>query len=82
MNIRAFIDGHYRHFNAATLREAAQAYEAHLGTGGHMMVTLAGAMSTAELGPQKPWKFAKNREYYILQYASVDYEIFYTIESV
>ena len=50
MNIRAFIDGHYRHFNAATLREAPQAYEAHLGTGGHMMVTLAGAMSTAELG--------------------------------
>ncbi len=50
MNIRAFIDKHYRHFNAATLREAAQAYEAHLGGGGHMMVTLAGAMSTAELG--------------------------------
>lgn len=50
MNIRAFIDQHYRHFNAATLREAAQAYEAHLGAGGHMMVTLAGAMSTAELG--------------------------------
>jgi deoxyhypusine synthase len=50
VSIRGFIDKHYRHFNAATLREAAAAYEAHLAAGGHMMVTLAGAMSTAELG--------------------------------
>jgi deoxyhypusine synthase len=50
MTIRDFIEHHYRHFNAATVREAAQAYEAHLEGGGKMMVTLAGAMSTAELG--------------------------------
>jgi deoxyhypusine synthase len=50
MSIRSFIDKHYRHFNAATLREAAAAYERHIDDGGHMMVTLAGAMSTAELG--------------------------------
>ena len=45
-----FIRHHYRHFNAAALIDAADAYTAHLDSGGHMMVTLAGAMSTAELG--------------------------------
>ncbi len=45
-----FIRHHYRHFNAAALVDAADAYTAHLDSGGHMMVTLAGAMSTAELG--------------------------------
>jgi deoxyhypusine synthase len=41
---------HYRHFNAAALIDAADAYIRHLEAGGKMMVTLAGAMSTAELG--------------------------------
>lgn len=50
MNVTQFIDLHYRHFNAATLKEAAQSYKKHLNGGGKMMVTLAGAMSTAELG--------------------------------
>ncbi len=45
-----FIRHHYRHFNAAALVDAADAYAEHLDAGGHMMVTLAGAMSTAELG--------------------------------
>jgi deoxyhypusine synthase len=48
--ISQFIDHHYRHFNAAALRDAAVAYRAHLDGGGVMMVTLAGAMSTGELG--------------------------------
>lgn len=48
--ITAFIDRHYRHFNAATVREAAKAYARHLESGGQMMLALAGAMSTAELG--------------------------------
>jgi deoxyhypusine synthase len=48
--IRDFVEHHYRHFNAAVVRDAARAYEAHLRGGGKMMVTLAGAMSTAELG--------------------------------
>ncbi len=48
--ISQFIDHHYRHFNAAALKNAAQAYKAHLDQGGKMMITLAGAMSTAELG--------------------------------
>lgn len=45
-----FIDHHYRHFNAAALRDAAKGYKAHVEKGGQMLVTLAGAMSTAELG--------------------------------
>jgi deoxyhypusine synthase len=48
--ISQFIDRHYRHFNAAALKDAADAYAAHLDRGGVMLVTLAGAMSTAELG--------------------------------
>lgn len=48
--ISKFIDHHYRHFNAAALRDAAVGYKAHLDKGGKMLVTLAGAMSTAELG--------------------------------
>lgn len=48
--ISKFIDHHYRHFNAAALRDAAIAYRAHIDKGGKMLVTLAGAMSTAELG--------------------------------
>jgi len=45
-----FVRRHYRHFNAATLVDAADAYARHLDAGGAMMVTLAGAMSTGELG--------------------------------
>lgn len=48
--ISQFIERNFRHFNAATLLDAAKAYEAHLDAGGTMLITLAGAMSTAELG--------------------------------
>lgn len=48
--VSSFIKHHYRHFNAAALVDAAEGYERHLSQGGKMMVTLAGAMSTAELG--------------------------------
>ncbi len=48
--ITQFIDKHYLHFNAAALREAAQGYMTHLEKGGKMFITLAGAMSSAELG--------------------------------
>jgi deoxyhypusine synthase len=48
--IRAFMDKHYRHFNARETVEAARAYESHIGAGGKMLVSLAGAMSTGELG--------------------------------
>lgn len=45
-----FIDHNYRHFNAAALKDAALGYHNHLERGGSMLITLAGAMSTAELG--------------------------------
>ena len=48
--ISKFIKHHYRHFNAAALVDAAEAYKAHLASGGKMFMTIAGAMSTAELG--------------------------------
>ena len=48
--VSRFIEHHYRHFNAAALMDAAKGYESHLDKGGKMMVTLAGAMSTGELG--------------------------------
>jgi deoxyhypusine synthase len=48
--VAQFIARNYRHFNAAALLDAAKGYEAHLKGGGQMLVTLAGAMSTAELG--------------------------------
>lgn len=48
--ITAFTDKHYKHFNAAALIDASNAYVQHLEDGKKMMITLAGAMSTAELG--------------------------------
>lgn len=48
--ITQFINHNYRHFNAAALKDAAEAYKQHIEKGGKMMVTLAGAMSSAELG--------------------------------
>jgi len=48
--VSQFIEKHYLHFNSAALVDAAKGYEEHLLDSGKMMITLAGAMSTAELG--------------------------------
>jgi len=48
--VRSFMRHHFRHFNAAALIDAADGYARHLDQGGKMFMTLAGAMSTAELG--------------------------------
>src|SRR5262245_47270974 len=48
--VSQFLGHHFRHFNAAALVDAAEGYRTHLASGGKMMITLAGAMSTAELG--------------------------------
>jgi deoxyhypusine synthase len=48
--VSAFLRHNFRHFNAAALVDAADGYVRHLDGGGKMMITLAGAMSTAELG--------------------------------
>jgi len=50
MKIREFLKTNYKHFNAAVVVEAAEGWIAHLNGGGKMFITVAGAMSTAELG--------------------------------
>ena len=48
--ISQFMERNYLHFNAAAMMDASKGYVAHMNEGGKMMITLAGAMSTAELG--------------------------------
>ncbi|MCM8761961.1 MAG: deoxyhypusine synthase family protein [Candidatus Omnitrophica bacterium] len=48
--IKNFIKYNFRHFNAGVLTSASEAYVKHLKKGGKMMMAIAGAMSTAELG--------------------------------
>jgi len=48
--VGTFIKRHYRHFNAAALIDAVEGYRVFLADGGKMMISIAGAMSTAELG--------------------------------
>lgn len=50
MTIYQFMKKHYKHFNAAACVDAAQGWVDHLNCGGSTFLTLAGAMSTAELG--------------------------------
>ena len=50
MRVKAFIQKNFRHFNAAALVDAADAYVRHLKNGGRMFLTMAGAMSTGEIG--------------------------------
>jgi len=50
MTISEFLERNYRHFNARETLAAAQAYRAHLDADGKMLISLAGAMSTAEIG--------------------------------
>lgn len=48
--VSQFLKENFLHFNAASTIDAAKGYEAHLAAGGKMLISLAGAMSTAELG--------------------------------
>ena len=50
MSIRSFVDEHYRHFNAGTVARASASLVEVLDDGGRVFLTLAGAMSTAEIG--------------------------------
>ncbi|HEX7375562.1 MAG TPA: deoxyhypusine synthase family protein [Pirellulales bacterium] len=50
MTITHFMDHHFRHFNARETVDAARAWRKHLDDGGKMLLAMAGAMSTAELG--------------------------------
>jgi deoxyhypusine synthase len=48
--ISQFMDKHFRHFNSASLLNASKSYKSLVENNGKMMVTLAGAISTAEIG--------------------------------
>lgn len=50
MNIREFMEEHYLHFNAGELSRCSSSLREFLDGGGRLIVTLAGAMSTAEIG--------------------------------
>jgi hypothetical protein len=50
MGIRDFIETHYSHFNAGELAKCIDSLREFLNGGGRLMITLAGAMSTAEIG--------------------------------
>lgn len=50
MKIRDFMRTNYRHFNAAVCVDASEAWIKHLEAGNKMLLTMAGAMSTAEIG--------------------------------
>ena len=49
-NISQFMDTHFLHFNSASLVDAARVYKSRLDIGSKMLVSMAGAMSTAEIG--------------------------------
>ena len=48
--VKEYVLRHYRHFNAAAIVEAAEAWAQHLEHGGKMFLSMGGAMSTAEIG--------------------------------
>ena len=50
MEIKDFIGYHYKHFNAGVLATCCESLRDFLKNDGRMMITLAGAMSTAEIG--------------------------------
>jgi len=49
-NIKNFMDTNFKHFNARVTLEASKEYLDQLKNGNHMLVSLAGALSTAEIG--------------------------------
>lgn len=50
MTISEFMEYHFRHFNARETLDCARSWRSFLESGGKMLLAMAGAMSTAELG--------------------------------
>ena len=48
--VRQLLEKHYRHFNAGVLHDTAVSLSEFLDADGRLLITLAGAMSTAEIG--------------------------------
>jgi deoxyhypusine synthase len=49
-SISEFLETNFRHFNARETLDAARAWKRHVESGGKMLLAMAGAMSTAEIG--------------------------------
>ncbi len=65
MSVKDFINEHFKHFNSATLVDAAKGYKKHLKEGKKMLLSLAGAMSTAELGKSLSEMIRQNKVHII-----------------
>ena len=65
MSVKDFINEHFKHFNSATLVDAAKGYQKHLKEGKKMLLSLAGAMSTAELGKSLSEMIRQNKVHII-----------------
>ena len=65
MRIKDFVHEHFKHFNAAALVDSAKGYEKHLKEGKKMLVSIAGAMSTAELGKSLAEMIRKDKIHFI-----------------
>ncbi|WP_185873204.1 deoxyhypusine synthase family protein [Blattabacterium cuenoti] len=63
--ITSFIEKYFCHFNALSLYEAAKSYKNHIENNGKMMITLGGAMSTAEIGKILADMIRKNKVHII-----------------
>jgi deoxyhypusine synthase len=63
--VTQFMLEHFKHFNAASLVDAAKAYEHQLEQGNKMIITLAGAMSTAEIGKSLAEMIRQNKVHMI-----------------
>jgi len=50
MDVNKFIRQNFKHFNAAVLVDAAEAWIDHIAKGGKMFLAMAGALSTGEIG--------------------------------
>ena len=59
--IGKFVEANFKHYNAATVSEAAAAYCKLIDKGGKMFLSMAGAMSTAELGITLAEMIRKNK---------------------
>ncbi|HXK82464.1 MAG TPA: deoxyhypusine synthase family protein [Bacteroidales bacterium] len=63
--ISEFVKKHFLHFNAAVVVDAAEAYKSLINKDGKMMITLAGAMSSAELGKSLAEMIRQNKVHII-----------------
>lgn len=63
--IRKYLEKNFLHFNAASLLDAAKEYQNQLNLGNKMLISLAGAMSTAEIGISLSQMIRKNKVHII-----------------